>query len=421
MSERLENLLAIIDTGLNVLSPDELLGEMLDRLRTVLEADTSAVLLIDESGENLVAHASHGLEEEVRQGVRIPIGIGFAGSIAAGRSAAAIDHVGPDTVSNPLLWEKGLHTMLGAPMIRDEQVIGVLHVGRLREKPFNTAERELLQVAADRMAGAVTAQHLAAEAAAAAMLERSLLPSRFPKVPGVEFAGRYAAAAPRVIGGDWYDAFTLPNGELWLVIGDVVGHGLRSAVVMGRIRSALRAYALLGGGPAQVLELTDRKVHHFEMGRLTTALCAVSAPPYDTFEISCAGHPAPILAAPGVDAVLVEVDSNPPLGTIPDVRRTSVTVNVPLGAVLTLYTDGLVERKDASIDEGMDRARQFVSCDHPQVVCRNLMSRMVGDSTPEDDIAVLVMRHTAIPDRVEEVLDPEHCATTPSGIGSEPA
>ncbi|MEO7125275.1 MAG: GAF domain-containing SpoIIE family protein phosphatase [Nakamurella sp.] len=414
MSERLENLRAIIDTGLNVLSPDELLKEMLDRIRTVLDADTAVVLLIDESGENLLAHAAHGLEEEVRQGVRVPVGVGFAGSIAAHRSPNAIDHVGPDTVFNPLLWERGLHTMIGAPMMRDENVIGVLHVGRLREQAFNGEELELLLVAAERIAGAVTAQHLTAEVAAAELLERSLLPSRFPKVPGVELAGRYAAAAPRVIGGDWYDAFTVPTGELWLVMGDVMGHGLRSAVVMGRVRSALRAYALLGGGPAHVLELTDRKVHHFEMGRLTTALCAVSAPPYDTFEISCAGHPAPILAVPGLDAVLVEVDSNPPLGAIPDVRRTSITVDMPLGSVLTLYTDGLVERKDASIDEGMDRARQSVSCDHPEVVCRTVMSRMVGHSTPEDDIAVLVMRHTAIPNCSDNGADPERNISTPS-------
>src|SRR5690606_9702399 len=158
----------------------------------------------------------------------------------------------------------------------------VLHVGRLDDRPFTHDDMQLLLVAAERVSGAVTAAELTAEMAAAQLLERSLLPGRLPKTAGVELAGRYAAA-DRMVGGDWYDAFTLPGGELWLVIGDVSGHGLASAVVMGRVRSALRAYSLLGGGPVPVLELTDRKIHHFEMGVMITVLCAVSTPPYETF------------------------------------------------------------------------------------------------------------------------------------------
>jgi putative methionine-R-sulfoxide reductase with GAF domain len=394
--QRLQNLLAITDTALNRLGVEDLLAEMLDRIRAILEADTVVVLLMDDSGDTLVAHAARGLEEEVRQGTRVPVGSGFAGAIAARRQATAIDRVGPETVTNPILWEKGLRTMLGAPMLRDEHVIGVLHVGRLHDRPFSQEDAQLLMVAADRVAGAATAQHLAAEAAAAELLERSLLPSRFPKVPGAQFAGRYVAAADRLIGGDWYDAFTLPTGELWLVVGDVVGHGLASAVVMGRVRSALRAYALLGGGPAHVLELTDRKVHHFEMGRMTTVLCAVAEPPYERFEISAAGHPAPVLAVPGAEPTLVEVDTNLPLGAVRDVKRSSITIDVPLGAVLLMYTDGLVERPDTSIYDGMDRVRRATQLDHPEVVCRNVMLRMIGQSVPTDDIAVLTMRRTAI-------------------------
>jgi hypothetical protein len=394
--QRLQNLLAITDTALNRLGVEDLLDEMLDRIRAILEADTVVVLLLTESGDTLVAHAARGLEEELRQGTRVPVGSGFAGTIAARRQPSAIDHVGPDTVTNPILWERGLRTMLGAPMLRDEHVIGVLHVGRLDDRPFSAEETQLLMVAADRVAGAATAQHLAAEAAAAEVLERSLLPSTFPKIAGAQFAGRYVAAADRLIGGDWYDAFTLPTGQLWLVVGDVVGHGLASAVVMGRVRSALRAYALLGGGPAHVLELTDRKVHHFEMGRMTTVLCAVADPPFEKFEISAAGHPAPVLAAPGVEPVLLEVDTNLPLGAMPDAKRTSITAEVPLGAVLVMYTDGLVEKPESSIYDGMDRVRRATHPDHPEVVCRNVMLRMIGQSVPADDIAVLTMRRTAI-------------------------
>jgi hypothetical protein len=393
--QRLQNLLAITDTALNRLSVEDLLGEMLDRIRDILEADTVVVLMLDDSGDTLLAHAARGLEEEIRQGTRVPVGAGFAGTIAARRQAMTIDSVGPETVANPILWEKGLRTMLGVPMLRSERVIGVLHVGRLHDRPFTTDDMQLLMVAADRVAGAATAQHLAAEAAAAEVLERSLLPSRFPQLPGAQFAGRYVAAADRLIGGDWYDVFTLPTGELWLVVGDVVGHGLASAVVMGRVRSALRAYALMGGGPAHVLELTDRKVHHFEMGRMTTVLCAVAQPPYEKFEISTAGHPAPVLAAPGSEPALVEVDTNLPLGAMPDAKRSSVTLEMPLGAVLVMYTDGLVEKPETSIYDGMDRVRQATRPDHPEVVCRTVMLKMIGQSVPRDDIALLTMRRTA--------------------------
>src|SRR6185369_5834153 len=97
------------------------------------------------------------------------------------------------------------------------------------------------------------------ERAAATVLERSLLPAMLPRVPGIELAARYVAAEDRSVGGDWYDVFRTPSDELWLVVGDVAGHGLRAAVVMGRVRSALRAYTLLGIAPERVLELVDRK------------------------------------------------------------------------------------------------------------------------------------------------------------------
>jgi phosphoserine phosphatase RsbU/P len=183
-----------------------------------------------------------------------------------------------------------------------EHVIGVLHVGRLDDRPFTPNDAELLQVAAERVAGAIQAQQLAVESAAARLLERSLQPSRLPRLPGVQLAARYVTAENRLIGGDWYDAFTVPSGQLWLIVGDVEGHGLNAAVVMGRVNSALRAYALECQSPQDALQRTDRKVQHFEINTLITVICVVSAPPYDRFDICSAGHPPPVLAIPGQNA-----------------------------------------------------------------------------------------------------------------------
>ena len=155
-----------------------------------------------------------------------------------------LDRVDPTTVTNPILWEKGIRVMLGVPLLSAARVIGVLHVGRLNDRPFLPADAELLGVVADRVAGAVLSHQLAVETAAADMLERSLLPQSLPRRPGLEFAARYVPREDRAVGGDWFDAFTLPSGMLWVVIGDVAGHGLPAAVVMGRVRSTVRSYAL---------------------------------------------------------------------------------------------------------------------------------------------------------------------------------
>jgi hypothetical protein len=163
-----------------------------------------------------------------------------------------LSHVDSATVTTPILWEKGLKVMAGVPLLSGETLVGVLHVGRLDDRRFVPEDVELLQVVGERIAGAVQSRQLVIERGAAGLLERSLLPTKLPNCPGLTFATRYVAAE-HTVGGDWYDLFTLPSGQLWIVVGDVTGHGLQAAVVMGRIRSALRAYALVSDTPEHVL------------------------------------------------------------------------------------------------------------------------------------------------------------------------
>jgi serine phosphatase RsbU (regulator of sigma subunit) len=390
--ERLNKLLAVTDTTLTRLDADEQQAELLDRIRLVLDADTVTVLVHEQASDYLVAEVARGLEEEVRQGVRVPIGAGFAGSVAARRRPVLLDHVDESTVANPILWEKGVRTMLGVPLLSGDRLLGVLHVGRLDERPFSETDAQVLSVAAERVTAAMLTATAAAERAAADLLERSLLPARFPVLEGLEFAGRYAPSEDRMIGGDWYDVFTLPSGELWLVTGDVAGHSLQAAVRMGRVKSALRAYALLGGGPAETLELTDRKVHHFEIDTMVTVVCAVTRPPYDTFEICSAGHLPPVLAHPDRATLLLELKVGPPLGAVRDVRRAATEVEFLPGSLLALYTDGLVERRGESLDVGLNRLRDTIRIGPADQVCRETMQRLVADRVPADDIAMLAVR-----------------------------
>lgn len=382
------------------------LFELLDPVRSVLAADTAALLLRDPGSDMLVARAACGLEEEVRQGVRVPVGVGFAGRVAATRQPVLLSRVDATTVSNPILWLKGIHAMLGVPLIVDNDVVGVLHVGRLTERPFTADDAEVLSYAAERLAGILHVRQLAEEAAAANLLERGLLPTRLPRLSGLEFAARYVPAESQLIGGDWYDAFVVPSGELWLVTGDVAGHSLNAAVIMGRVKSALRAYALLGEGPAHVLELTDRKVQHFEIGVMVTVICAVAAPPYSEFTICSAGHLPPAVAAPGQRTELPELPVGPPLGIIEGLPRRTARISLPAGGVLVFYTDGLVERRQHPIERGLRRLRAAVHPENAESVCRTVMQQLVGSDKVGDDIAMLAV-HRNGPDVTDLSEKPE--------------
>jgi signal transduction histidine kinase len=151
-SETLRKLQAVTDAALAHLSLEELLDELLTRVRDALEADTCAVLLLDESGTELVARAAKGLEEEVEQRVRVPIGRGFAGRVVADRKPVIIADLNHAEVVNPILREKGLKSLLGVPLITHGDVLGVLHVGTLRLRDFTPDDVELLQIVAERVA-----------------------------------------------------------------------------------------------------------------------------------------------------------------------------------------------------------------------------------------------------------------------------
>ena len=154
-ADLLARLQVVSDAALAHLSPDDLLDELLARVRDVLGADTCAVLLFDEETEELVARAAKGLEEEVEQGVRIPVGRGFAGRIAAEQRPVVIDDVDHSYVLNPILREKGVKSLLGVPLITNGRVLGVIHVGTLKHRKFQASDVELLQVVAQRVALAV--------------------------------------------------------------------------------------------------------------------------------------------------------------------------------------------------------------------------------------------------------------------------
>jgi serine phosphatase RsbU (regulator of sigma subunit) len=392
---RLRRIEVVTDSALSHLDMDALLQELLGRIRELLDVDTAAVLLHDDLSHHLLATSAVGLEEEVRQGVRIGIGEGFAGQVAAQRRPIILDRVDETTVVNPLLWEKGLHTLLGVPLLAGGDLIGVLHVGSITQREFTDADMQVLQLAADRIALAAQSQLSSAERAATTALQRSLLPATLPSASGVQFAARYVPGADLGVGGDWYDVFPLPGDRVGVVMGDVVGHGLAAAVVMGRLRSALRAYALDEQDPATVLTKLDRKATHFEHGTMATVLYAIVAPSRESFQLSLAGHLPPVQVTPDQAGRVLTAPVDPPIGIgFANTPRTSSHVPAPLGSMTLFYTDGLVERRGEDIDAGLARLCLAADTSPPEVVCSRIMAALVGAEPARDDIALLAMRRT---------------------------
>ena len=387
--DQLRDIQAITDTALSSLDAESLLTELLDRTKHILGADTAVVLLLDDSSRELIATASSGLEEEVRQGARVPVGAGFAGHVALERKPVILDRVEASTVVNPILAARGLTTLMGVPMIVGGRLVGVMHVGSLTGRRFAAEDAALLQLAADRAAAAVSAILARADRIAASALQRSLLPSALPDVSGAEMAARFIAGQGTV-GGDWYDVFFLPSGELSMVVGDVAGSGLPAAVIMGRMRSALRAYALETSDPAEVLARLDRKMQHFEPGALATVLYAVFDPSLRTARISSAGHLPPVLAVSGHSSEQVDVHPDLLIGADATTARQSITIAIPPGGLLCMCTDGLVERREYPLDEGLDRLCKAVQAGPAEAACAEVMAALVGNSEAGDDIAVLV-------------------------------
>jgi anti-sigma regulatory factor (Ser/Thr protein kinase)/putative methionine-R-sulfoxide reductase with GAF domain len=400
--DALTALLRVTDAALAYLPLEELLIELLNRIAEVLRSDTAAFLLLDEGTDELVARAAKGIEEEVEAGVRIPVGRGFAGRIAAERRAIFIEDVDHSYVLNPILREKGIRSLLGVPLLVEGRVTGVLHVGSLTTRIFNQADRDLLQLAADRAGLAIEHARLFHQVRVVEVLQQSLVPQDLPPVQGVELAASYRPAAQSTgIGGDWYDVFTLPRGEVALVIGDVMGHGVAAAALMAQMRTGLRAYAVDGHSPAGVMERLNRLAMLIEPNRMTTVGYAVLDLEHERLRTVSAGHLPPVFMPPGGEPHALPVEGDPPLGVSTGTRYREHEFPLSAGTTVVLVTDGAVEVRGEVLDRGLERLCRLVA-DEPDLdaLCRTICHGEVGPEPGRDDIAALAARVKPLPDRL---------------------
>jgi anti-sigma regulatory factor (Ser/Thr protein kinase)/putative methionine-R-sulfoxide reductase with GAF domain len=393
---QLEHIYRLADPALSELALEPLLDELLARAKDILRVDTVAILLLDENGRELVARAAKGLEEEVERGVRIPVGGGFAGRIAAGRRPIYIADVDHADILNPILRMKGVRSLLGVPLLVEGSILGVLHVGTVTPREFTNADAALLQLAAAQAAPAIDRARLFdaldREHRNAVALQRSLLPDRLPNLVGIDSATRYLPARDEV-GGDWYDVIDLPGGHVGLAIGDVAGHGLRAAALMGQLRAALRAYALDGHSPADTLKRLDRMLQTISGRGMATAGYAVVDPASGTLRYASAGHPPPIVIRGGREAHLLEVKPAPPLGTLPFANFHETQERLAPGDTILLYTDGLIERRREPLTAGLERLRALAASPATaEQLCQRVVEQLLPPGGGDDDIAVVALR-----------------------------
>jgi anti-sigma regulatory factor (Ser/Thr protein kinase)/putative methionine-R-sulfoxide reductase with GAF domain len=389
------------DPALSKLPLDDLLDELLDRVQEALEVDTVAILLLDREAHQLVAQAAKGIEEEVEQGVRLPIGRGFAGRIAAEGVAIFVRDVDHADILNPILREKGICSLLGVPLTVAGEVIGVIHVGSLHPREFGQNDASVLQQAAAWAAPAIERASLAArlqhEHNVSTVLQRSLLPKRLIDVTGVAVAARYLPAREEV-GGDWYDVIELPRGRVGVGIGDVVGHGITAAALMGRLRTALHAYAIEGHGAGRTLELVDRFVHSLGEPAMATAAYAVFDTYTSTVQYATAGHLPPVVIS-GSETRVIDAPPAPPLGAFPYGRCPEHEFRLGSGDILFMYTDGLVERRGVPLTDGIAAlVTALHGASSPEEACMAAVAELVPlFAGLRDDAAIIALENSPVP------------------------
>lgn len=393
-----QSLQRVTEAALAYLDVDDLLSELLDRTTEILDVDTAAILLLEEDRRELVARAAKGLEEEVERGFTLPVGAGFAGRIAATQLPVVVEDLdnSPIEIVNPLMRQKGVRSLLGVPLIVEGRLVGVLHIGTLERRDFDSDDIHLLRTVGDRVALAIEHRRLMEVRTAARHLQQRLLPQALPEIPELDLAARYLPAEAGV-GGDWYDVIALPSGKVGVVIGDVVGKGAQAAAYMGELRSALRAYALEELAPAPALAKLARFVDLIR-GQMATLVYGIIDPGESRMRIARAGHPYPLLIHPERGATYLTSGGGPPLGVVEVDSFPEHESAIEAGSTLLLYTDGLVERRGKRIRDPESALAETASASplDPETLCDNVIGRFVRGQPSADDVALLAVRNAGI-------------------------
>ncbi|NBE53298.1 SpoIIE family protein phosphatase [Streptomyces boluensis] len=301
------------------------------------------------------------------------------------------------------------HTVMVVPMRATNGPLGVLLLGRQRPQPFDADDMWLAERLTSGAADAIDARHRTREHTTTMTLQRSLLPQTLPDQQALHIATRYLPASERLgVGGDWFDVIPLSGTRVAMVVGDVVGHGMRASATMGRLRTAVRTLADVDLPPDELLTHLDDLVLHLSAdegpasategaaGIGTTCLYAVYDPTSRHLVLARAGHPPPAVVSPDGGVRFLDVPPGPPLG-LGGLPFETYETELAEGSLIALYTDGLLEIRDHDIDEALDRLFSTLArpADELETVCDRVLTSMLTHR-PDDDVALLIARTRAL-------------------------
>ncbi|HEX3960480.1 MAG TPA: SpoIIE family protein phosphatase [Trebonia sp.] len=299
-----------------------------------------------------------------------------------------------------VLLDRGIHTLVRVPLTARGVTLGTAGFGRAEHPgPYDEADVRLFRELAARAAVMIdNARLYTREHDAAVTLQRSMLPRDILQVAGLDIAYRYQPASEAAeIGGDWFDVIPLDRGQVALVVGDVTGHGIRAAAIMGQLRTTTVALARLGCPPGQIMQQLSGLVagHGDEAG--ATCLYAVYDPGSRRCRLASAGHPLPALRRPDGATEFIDLPPGLLLGAGPD-RYLAIDRQLPAGSTLAMYTDGLIEEPGEDIGTGMSRLARALAAGparSPDDLCDSVLATLAP--RPRDDIALLLARTTTTP------------------------
>ena len=344
----------------------------------------------DAVGKTSTRDASKGYARSLRTGRPMVIPIVDEESLAALASS-------PERVAGGLA--AGIHSYLMVPLLARGVVLGGAEFIRMQDRePFGRADVALAEELAARAALCMdNARLYRRERRTALTLQRSLLPQNVHHTIGMEIAHRYLPSS-RVseVGGDWFDVVPLSCGRVALLVGDVMGHGIRAAATMGQLRTVARTLATLDMEPEQVLTRLDATAASSGEDQFATCVCAVYDPVERSGAIASAGHLPPVVVAPDGTTTVLHVPPGPPLG-VGGVPFESVEFVLPEHSVMALYTDGLVERRGRDLDEGIGLLRQALTQrDRPlEEACDAVLAALVPGGA-EDDVALIMAKTVSL-------------------------
>jgi PAS domain S-box-containing protein len=379
----------------------------------LVRADGVALFAVDEDADDLVL-VDNGTVASTPAGsqvLRVPLRSPMSLAVAV-RDREDIWVPDPDTwrtrfPHGPSSLSEGYSALVVLPLIAEGRVLGVLALVFREPLQLHDDDRSVLSTLRDLAAAALMrAERFANERDVAHTLQQSLLPRLVEVTDRCKVAARYEPAVHRLaVGGDWYDTLALDRGRLAVMVGDVVGRGLHAAASMGQLRSALGALAAGGDPPAVVLDRLDRFAERIDGGEAATVVFAVLDTLCGTMRYACAGHPPPLLLAPGETPRFLTDGRSWPLGIGVRARaRPDAGVRLRPGSALVFYTDGLVERRHDPFDRRLEQLATVAAdgpFDEPAALCDRLFDRLIEDERRDDVAALALLYDPALADHAQ--------------------